>query len=68
MRYIIRTVIGSGTTAIAAKNSNRHYIGYEINDEFYKVAKNRLGEPENDIIKSTEENINSKNNTTIELW
>ena len=68
MRYIIRTVIGSGTTAIAAKNSNRHYIGYEINDEFYKVAKNRLGEPENDIIKSTEEKINSKNNTTIELW
>ena len=68
MRYIIRTVIGSGTTAIEAKNSNRHYIGYEINKEFYKVAKNRLGEPENDIIKSTEENINSKNNITIELW
>lgn len=65
---ILDPFIGSGTTAVAAKNSNRHYIGYEINNEFYKVAKNRLGEPENDIIKSTEENINSKNNTTIELW
>jgi len=27
--------IGSGTTAIACKRTNRHYIGYEINEHYY---------------------------------
>lgn len=55
---ILDPFIGSGTTAVAAKNNNRHYIGYEINNEFYKVAKNRLGEPYtkySNITKKTEQ-------------
>ena len=34
--------LGSGTTAVACKNLNRQYIGFEINEEFYNIAKNRL--------------------------
>ena len=34
--------LGSGTTAVACKNLNRQYIGFEINEEFYNIVKNRL--------------------------
>jgi site-specific DNA-methyltransferase (adenine-specific) len=34
--------MGSGTTGIAAIKSERKYIGYEINDEYVKVAQKRL--------------------------
>jgi DNA modification methylase len=36
---------GSGTTCLAAKILNRHYIGFEIDEEMAGVAKNRLEEP-----------------------
>lgn len=39
---VLDTFLGSGTTAVAAKNLGRHYIGFEINEEYYKIAKNRL--------------------------
>jgi len=39
---ILDPFIGSGTTAIAAQKLNRHYIGYEINDEYCKLAKTRI--------------------------
>jgi DNA modification methylase len=34
--------IGSGTTALAAISVNRHFIGTEINEEYYKTALNRI--------------------------
>jgi site-specific DNA-methyltransferase (adenine-specific) len=33
---------GSGTTCLAAKRTGRHYVGYEILQEYVKLAKNRL--------------------------
>ena len=33
---------GSGTTCVACKELNRRYIGMEINEEYYKIACNRL--------------------------
>lgn len=33
---------GSGTTCIACKETNRRFIGMEIDKEYYKIAKNRL--------------------------
>jgi site-specific DNA-methyltransferase (adenine-specific) len=35
--------IGSGTTAEAAKNLNRHFIGSDISADFIKMAKERVG-------------------------
>lgn len=34
--------IGSGTTAVASKMLGRHYIGFEINPEYYKIAVRRV--------------------------
>jgi len=34
--------MGSGTTALACKNLNRNYIGFEINPIYVEIANNRL--------------------------
>ena len=39
---ILDPFIGSGTTAIAAKNLNRNYIGYEINEDYCDLANKRI--------------------------
>lgn len=33
---------GSGTTCVAAKELNRRFIGMEINEEYHKIACDRL--------------------------
>ncbi len=39
---VLDCFMGSGTTAVAAKELNRHFIGFEINPEYYKIAVDRL--------------------------
>ena len=34
---------GSGTTLVAAKELNRHYLGFEIDKDYYNTSLNRLG-------------------------
>ena len=41
---ILDTFMGSGTTAIAAINTERNYIGFEISEEYCKLAENRINE------------------------
>lgn len=53
IRYLIRTYsdegqvildncMGSGTTAIAALRERRHYIGFELNHEYFDKAQQRI--------------------------
>jgi site-specific DNA-methyltransferase (adenine-specific) len=37
---------GSGTTCVAAKKSNRHYIGIDTNEDYCQIARKRLEEME----------------------
>jgi len=39
---ILDPFIGSGQTAIAAIKASRHYVGYDINQEYVKLAKKRI--------------------------
>jgi len=39
---ILDPFMGSGTTAIASIRSKRHYVGYEICEEYIKLAQNRI--------------------------
>lgn len=41
---VLDPFIGSGTTAIAAKNTNRHFIGIDINPDYIAIAQRRLKE------------------------
>lgn len=39
---ILDPFIGSGTTAVAAVNTGRKYIGFEQDDKYFDTTKNRL--------------------------
>ena len=41
-QLVLDPFIGSGTTAIAAIRSKRHYIGFELNSEYYNKACERI--------------------------
>ena len=60
IEYLIRTYtdegavvldncIGSGTTAVAAIRSNRHYIGFEVNEKYYAIAMQRIRDERENI-------------------
>lgn len=46
---VLDNCMGSGTTAIAAINANRNFIGFELNPDYYKISINRLKEIENKL-------------------
>lgn len=39
---VLDPFMGSGTTAVVSKNFNRHYIGFEIDDEYYSKSMERI--------------------------
>ena len=39
---ILDPFLGSGTTAVAAKKLGRHFLGFEINPEYCKIAEERI--------------------------
>ena len=39
---LYQILLGSGTTAVAAKDLNRRYIGYETNEDYCKIAQDRV--------------------------
>lgn len=53
MEYLIKTytsenetvldfTMGAGTTGVAAKNTNRKFIGIELEDKYFEIAKKRI--------------------------
>lgn len=41
---ILDPCMGSGTTGVACKNTNRHFIGIEMNTTYFEVANQRLNQ------------------------
>lgn len=39
---VLDCFLGSGTTAVACKQLNRQYIGFEINKQYFDIAQDRL--------------------------
>lgn len=39
---ILDPFLGSGTTCVAAKNLGRQFIGFEVNEKYFKIAQDRL--------------------------
>ena len=41
---ILDATIGSGTTAVAAIREKRHFIGFELNKEYFDIAQRRIAD------------------------
>lgn len=39
---VLDPFMGSGSTAVTAKNLNRHFIGFDVSEEYIEIAKKRL--------------------------
>lgn len=46
---VLDNCMGSGTTGVACKNTNRNFIGIEINKNAFEIAKKRLNFKENRV-------------------
>lgn len=46
---VLDPFMGSGTTAIAALKSNRHFLGFEINKDYYDTACQRIKNETNQL-------------------
>jgi site-specific DNA-methyltransferase (adenine-specific) len=44
---VLDPFIGSGQTAIAALRTRRHYVGYDISQEYVRLAQKRIGQSSN---------------------
>lgn len=55
---VLDPFLGSGTTAVVARNLGRNYIGFELSKEYIKIAERRLaGVKDWDIIKDIDVGI-----------
>jgi site-specific DNA-methyltransferase (adenine-specific) len=57
---VLDPFVGSGTTLLAAKNSDRNSIGYEINPEFIPIIKEKLEVHQKDLNGTTYEFLQQK--------
>ena len=49
---VLDNCIGSGTTAVACINTNRNFIGFELDKGYFDIAKNRIEEEKNKLYNS----------------
>ena len=46
---VLDFTMGSGSTGVACVNTNRHFIGIELDDGYFNIAKKRIEEAVNDL-------------------
>ena len=49
---VLDPFIGSGTTAAAALRSGRHYVGYDTESEYVRIAEQRVSEERDRLIET----------------
>jgi DNA modification methylase len=52
--WVLDPFVGSGTTAIAAKNLGRNYIGIDVNEEYCQVSRERVVETQPRLLERSE--------------
>ena len=64
---VLDPFLGSGTTSLAAKNLGRNSIGYEINEDFLSLIKEKLGLKQRTIFQDTTFEIIKQDGPKIDL-
>ena len=44
--------MGSGTTGVACKNLNRNFVGMELDEKYFKIAKERINKLNSEKVKT----------------
>lgn len=47
---VLDAFVGSGSTCVACVNTNRHYIGFELDEKYFDIACKRLDEVEERVV------------------
>lgn len=58
---VLDPMVGSGTTSKMAKLNNRNFIGFDVNEEYVKIADTRV----NDVVPYTKEKPNPKSSFIV---
>lgn len=45
---VLDNCMGSGSTGVACINTNRNFIGIELDENYFRIARNRINEVQND--------------------
>lgn len=45
---VLDNCMGSGSTGVACINTNRNFIGIELDENYFRIARNRISEAQND--------------------
>ncbi len=64
---VLDPFLGSGTTSLAAKNLHRNSIGYEINEEFLPIIKDKLGLKQDKIFQDANFEIIKQGKLSIDF-
>ena len=59
---VLDNTMGSGSTGVAAVNTNRNFIGIEMNEEYFNIASNRIEEALKSKYLIKKEKTNDKTN------
>lgn len=62
---ILDPFLGSGTTALAAKTLQRHYVGMESNSQYYKVALKNIASLEPKKKNSSKSKVKQKESVSV---
>ena len=46
---VLDNTMGSGSTGVAAVNTNRNFIGMELSDKYFEIAERRIRQAQKDI-------------------
>lgn len=65
---VLDNCMGSGSTGVACKNTNRNFIGVELNEEYFKIASDRINTDDCrvDISHETDRSLITRGHT--DLW
>ena len=66
---VLDPFMGSGTTAISAFNTGRHYVGFELDEKYFKILTSRIVEhtSNNPNVIFMEENDNLPEEETMAI-
>lgn len=64
---VLDNCMGSGSTGVACVNTNRNFIGIELNNDYFNIANNRIKNAEQNKIISINDTGSDLSNCTIEI-